>query len=944
MLEFSLADEQPVLLKLWRSFLGLAALQCLLALGIVWKLRHLTGGLRSPVQLLFAGVVLLLLSGFLILFAQSWTNRTAAHRQIQSALRFVQHPRRFATLAVLTSVLFFLGTFSATLLPETSEPFTRAILGRALPAALLVAGLSLQTLAALLIVRHGFNCKLAGKRIFWSILILALGLFLYWNWLSVTVIPSAARIEGWNTMGVPILEQQVLAAWLLGMGVMLLIHLTNVRRSVSSRAAPIKRGRIDLGISLVIWLGAVLIWQSIPVQPNWFLTGAVYPNNEPYPASDARIYDRTAQSALVGSGYRFSEDINIRRPLHAMYLTLLHLAAGQDYARLVFFQIVVLALFPVTLFWIAKNLHNRVSGVIAATLVIFREANAISLSAVLTTANAKLLLVDLPTAALLALFFYLAILWLKRDPHNLLWALVSGQALGLAILIRPETIILGAAPALVLFMVVRRERNYLKLLRQLALFTFGVLLVLSPWVWRNWRLTGMIYLNDPHFRFGIIRQRFAPESRLTLPNAIEEGALPNPAHSGGQLAYTGIMPGLAADSAPQRSKLADPPAVALQATPTPGPHPKTPEEIEQAARERLLHELGNPLRLLQVNSAHYLNSQFQSLLIFPSTFRGVDSMISFLGHRNLSRLWSEWFSADSYIRRLSYWHKWQGEFDFQSLLPLILTVVLIAAGIQTAWNRGGWTGLLLLLGATIYFLGNAVFRNSGGRYILAVDWIYIVYYSIGLAHLSCAAIGYLRRVELYTHFPDEEAETRGVSHKAAGFWIPAALAASFLLVSIAIPLVERSFPQRYTVLRKAQMLETLLTSADVSTADRQMLQAFLDQGAVTVGGRVLYPQYYPPNVGSLGKTDAPIKPMPYSRLVFTINGERNLGLTLPVDSRSAPIPNASDGLAFLCPVDENYALALGIIDAQNRVQSITLISPQMAQVICPLELGAETAP
>ncbi|MCC7129195.1 MAG: hypothetical protein IT297_02245, partial [Anaerolineae bacterium] len=156
--------------------------------------------------------------------------------------------------------------------------------------------------------------------------------------------------------------------------------------------------------------------------------------------------------------------------------------------------------------------------------------------------------------------------------------------------------------------------------------------------------------------------------------------------------------------------------------------------------------------------------------------------------------------------------------------------------------------------------------------------------------------------------------------------------------------VERSFPQRYTVLRKAQMLETLLTSADVSTADRQMLQAFLDQGAVTVGGRVLYPQYYPPNVGSLGKTDAPIKPMPYSRLVFTINGERNLGLTLPVDSRSAPIPNASDGLAFLCPVDENYALALGIIDAQNRVQSITLISPQMAQVICPLELGAETAP
>jgi len=943
-LEFSLTDNRLVLLKLWRSFLGLAALQCLLALGIAWKLSLLPGGSRSLVQLLFAGVVLLLLLGFFGLLAQSWTNQTATNKNILSALRFVQQPSRFAALAVLTSVLFFLGTFSATLLPETSEPFIHAILTRALPMLLLVAGLSLQTLAALLIIRHGCSFNFSGKRIFWSILVFVLGTILYWSWLSVTVIPSASRIEGWNTMGVPIIEQQVLVAWLLGMGTMLLVHLTNTRRGVPSRSTLIKRGRLDLGISLVIWLSAVLIWQSIPVQPNWFLTGAVYPNNEPYPASDARIYDRTAQSALVGAGYRFSEDINIRRPLHAAYLTLLHLVAGQNYERLVFFQILVLAFFPVTLFLIAKNLHNRISGVIAAALVIFREANAISLSAVLTTANAKLLLVDLLTAALLALFFYIALLWLRRDPHNLLWALISGQALGLAILIRPETIILGIASTFVLYKVVRHERNHMRFLRQLALFTFGILLVLSPWVWRNWRQTGMIYLNDPYFRFGIIHQRFGPKGSLPRSNTTAEGAFPNPARGGLQLAYTGMKPSLMADSARQLSEIANPPAIELQTTPTPEPRPRTPEEIEQAARERLLQELKHPLSLLQINSAHFLNSQFQSLLIFPTTFRGVDSTISFLGHRSLPRLWLECCSTASYIRRLSYWTKWQGGFDLQSLLPLALTVVLIAAGIQTAWNRGGWIGLLLLLGAAIYIFGNATFRNSGGRYILAVDWVFIVYYSIGLAHLSCAAVGYLRGAEIHTRLPDDEDQVRGSFQKATDLWIPVALAISLLLVSLTIPLVERSFPQRYTVLRKAQMLEALLTSADVSAKDQQMLQAFLDQGAVTVGGRVLYPQYYPRNIGSLGKTDAPIAPMPFPRLVFTINGERNVGLTLPVESRTAPIPNASDGVAFICPVDEDYALALGIIDAQNRVQSVTLISPHIAQAVCPMEPSAETAP
>lgn len=244
---------------------------------------------------------------------------------------------------------------------------------------------------------------------------------------------------------------------------------------------------------------------------------------------------------------------------------------------------------------------------------------------------------------------------------------------------------------------------------------------------------------------------------------------------------------------------------------------------------------------------------------------------------------------------------------------------------------------MILFGSTIYLIANAVFRNSGGRYILSVDWVFIAYYSIGLGQLSWAALKYLRGAELHTLFPGEEDQGRWTYRSAAGSWLPAALAACFLMISVAVPLVEKSFPQIYTVPRKAQMLEILLTSDDVPISDQQALQAYLDQGVITVGGRVLYPQYLPKDVGSLGKEDAPIKPMPFPRLVFVINGERNLSLTLPVDDRTAPISNASDGVAFLCPADEGYALALGIVDSHNRVQSLTLISPKTAAAVCPLE-------
>ena len=43
---------------------------------------------------------------------------------------------------------------------------------------------------------------------------------------------------------------------------------------------------------------------------------------------------------------------------------------------------------------------------------------------------------------------------------------------------------------------------------------------------------------------------------------------------------------------------------------------------------------------------------------------------------------------------------------------------------------------------------NALVRNSGGRYILPIDWVGIFYYSIGLGQLTLWVVAYFRESEL----------------------------------------------------------------------------------------------------------------------------------------------------------------------------------------------------
>ncbi len=914
MLKFQLADNQNKVIRLWRLYLWLAFLQSLATLGLIFSVRYEGSNNAlfpfSRAQILTCLAILFFILALIYLLVEIGAKPSRASQRTAHILIFLNRPRNFSISLLISAIVFLLCSFLITLIPELEEPFTLAIFKRLLPICLLAAGLGFQTLTVLLVLRHGIGVCLpkSGNKLFFAVLIVIGVVFGLWIRMVVPLIPEISRIVGWNAMGVPLLEMQVLLAWCAGMGMLAISVWANTRAKSSSWFIRLKPGVVDLILSLLIWLVTMLVWQMTPVHPNWFLTNKEYPNHEYYPSSDARIYDMVAQSNLVGNGYRFVNDFNIRRPLHGMYLTLLHLAEGQDYGSVVTLQVMILALFPVIIYLITRSIHNRVSGVMAAILILLREANAISLSGNITTANAKLLMVDLPTAMALAGFFCLVTIWLDRKPGKILPALIAGMVLGLAMLIRLETVVVLAAVVWVVWMVFKPKPQFLLGLRQLAIFLLGIGIVLSPWVLRNWKLTGLVYLNEPTFRYGIIYQRFFPTATLT----------PQPAQ--------GPIPPIS--STPELY----PRPVITPAAP-PKPVPPSAEEVENQGKQYLSQALKHPAQSIRYTFAHYLNSQLQSLLIFPATFRGMESITAFIGHHSLERLWFECCSTTNYIRRLPYWQKWDGNPALQSIVPLIINCVILAAGIQVAWNRRRWVGLLPLTGGIIYLAANAVFRNSGGRYILPVDWVMVVYFCIGLAHLSVSLINYLagRQVALESLSQAVQFDSNA---RYNGFWKSAILGAIFLAIGIAIPVTEKSFPVRYTDDRKEQMLTVLFASTQLAPSERDGLQSFIANGAVVIAGRILYPQYYAANSGSLGKEDSPIEPLPYPRLVFSLAGNDNYSFLLPLRNRPPIIPNALDGLVIACP--PNQAIALAVFSSSDQLEQIILNSPFPSGYNCPL--------
>lgn len=914
---------------LWLFWLAGAA-QGFLAIALMLNksLSSNAGGLAgvSSTRLLAIALILLPTILFLVLTFLHISKWPKYQNWLKGVNEHFENERFLLSLLLAVGGIFLASTYLITVTPEMEEPFTRSLLENFIPLLIWVSGLAAQSLLFLLALKSKVLKNIQKPRIF----LISAGIFgltfMAWAWIAQVTLPSESQVRGWNSLGVPVMETQLWISWLISLaflGFLVAIEHQTETRKQFSRLSP---SRIDIIVCVLLWALAVVSWQSVAVPTSWFVTESRPPNFEPYPNSDAYYYDISAQSALIGEGFVFFDAQFIRRPLHAAFLTLLHLIGGPDFNQVISLQLLLLAFLPVLVYLVGSTLHNRISGLLAALLILMRETSSIAISGNITASHVKLLMVDVPVALMVTLFVLAILRWLQNFQAGKIHAMMAGAALGASILIRNETVIFAIPLALITFWKSPKEKRVRFWMQQILLFTWGICLVIAPWVWRNYSLTGKFFIDSPIMRFDLIAQRYQDANQAPPPAQPEPTpALPEVTPTQPESTPT--------ESSPQPTR-GEPAQISPTSTLASSGEFNAEQYVQTVSQQTLEFITRNPANVAGFIFSHYINSQLQTLLIFPTTIRPLDSLLGLIGHRSMEVFWDECCSMQTYTRRLPFWRKWDGVIPSQSIIPIILNILVLSWGFQVAWRKKKLTGLTPLALAFTYLAMNAVFRNSGGRYILPVDWIMIIYFSIGLADSSTHVMYKIIGFDMPVNHIDSMQDHPIPRPKPAILRSPAfyALSVGILLFASLIPLIEKAFPQRYTPQMQNELHATLLESNLLEPEQRSLLDSFLNNGGSAISGRALYPRFFREMLGEPGSNN-PFGPQPYPRIGFYLAGPEYSPVILPTLTKPRFLPHASDVLVFRCSVEEVFAVA--VFDKEQEVQAFYLRSPSPISPSCP---------
>lgn len=644
--------------------------------------------------------------------------------------------------------------------------------------------------------------------------------------LVLTAIIAVSRLGltpdpiGWGAPTVPLMEWQI---WL---GILLLVIFR-----VAGNTPPVQSlltwkekhpALSNILVSLIIWSMAFGLWSSLPIPPGFFATPPRAPNYEIYPFSDAAYYDFHAQTLIIGLGYR-GESIP-PRPLYILFLALAHLVAGQEYQKVIMLQTGLLAFLPLTVYWIGRKISNSSIGLVTALFIIFREWTSILCTPFTSdVSNSKLLFADLPAALAISLLLLVAILWLQQ-PDGFRRALITGGLLGISLLVRTQIIIL--LPVLLVFLSVvsiRKKISIRSLILPTALFLFGLILAMAPWLSRSYRITGQFVYDHPESQTRLMVLRYFPEIE---PSNFDR----QPGES------TGVYN----------------------------------QRLSADVRQKILTDPGD---LAHFVTAHWLNNEIGNLQILPIRFSITSPW---------ELLWPQH----------PFWEDWKGSADPLQTSLLLINLAVIAAGAVFLTRRNSWIGLLPVTVNLAYHFSNAAARNSGWRYLLPVDWIFLLYFSAGIYALVNFGRTNLSGISQQFEIPNKQIPLKNL----------AALAAGILCIGI-LPLVaERSFPKIYPSAKYESTGQRLLEAAgNLPVADGTGLKSLVsDPNVILMHGRMLYPRFYEAKDGEekTGKTG--YAPLPYARYVFLVAGDPEGTVIFPNKTGDLPLRNAQDVILAGC--------------------------------------------
>ena len=537
-------------------------------------------------------------------------------------------------------------------------------------------------------------------------------------------------------------------------------------------------------IPILIFIVAVLAWGLTPMVRQYFSLEPTAPSYQPFPYSDARIHDLGGISILQGYGIYFYGYTD--KPLYMVFLAILHFFAGFNYLLMTWLQILILAFIPVILFRFGEKFHSTVFGVFLALVLIIRQRNAIVLSYKISSINPKLFMTEEMALLGVILFAYLVFLWIR---DRKIWqALLCGGCIGAASLFRLNPLFLFPAGACLIVPVFWRAGKKF-LFKQLTVYTLGFLILLVPWIvtgvnpngtpWLLIKLYNVINTRYGSSDFNIRGNPYSdlPEIGMVVVNWEGNTLL--------DLQMSSFQ-GWAANDQGSSPLHGNTPTMFVKGN-------NDPDPILYRFLDHLLHNFST------------------SVLSMP------DSLV----YDDLNHLIQPIYWSDA--------GGWQGNLPATQTGLVFLNLVLIAIGLGYSWVHHRWAGMIPLAVFMAYSLSLSSAMNSGGRYLVPVDWV--VYFYYGLA--SVVIMQFVHKVlsGKEQHQPDRQdpgAAALNSDRRAMRF----SLAGIICLASL-IPLANFALPAVSSLTRNQVDIEKI----------EEIISAQEDPGANIIYGEILYPYY-----------------------------------------------------------------------------------------------------
>lgn len=755
--------------KIWDLFLLLTILEGTAAEAALFLIERDAKNARlfgfSASRLALIGLIFVLLLFFLYLLL----NRTLQKKIID----FLHALPKSVEVIKWVGIFFILFLWFAIWMPASRLGLAAATFTRVQPFLIWLGLIGAQTYLFIKIIRQELNTTsfLASLRENKKLVLLSGGLVL----LSAIVYALLAHFtaESFENQlffppGAPLSGLQVFLGWLL---FVCLYLIENKKSELFNR-------RFWVWITFfAIWVITIALWASTPFPCTDDRPGPYPPNNVCYPQINDAVYSIGSHYITLGQGiyHQWPSD----KPLYMVFLAIGQWIFGPTIDRYLLFQIIVLALIPALLFLLGKKMMGYAGGLFLAALAVIQQIYSISMYKKLGSISVKLENPESLTVLLLILLCLTLFEWF-RTPERKIWVVLSGGVLGLAILVRFNSVLI--LPFVILAVIFAARKNKRAMITGLCLFVLAFGLASVPGLFTERAPDGSSYFISK--AQGILANHISSDSQTAAPQTGANSTMPTATSSPAAQSETGLI--YAAD----------------------------------------VTDRGGSIEMFY----HFINNNFSSLAKLPTElfFMPMDEQVE-------SNIWN--FKVNEPI--------WQEPLTAQNLLSLLLSLVLVTAGIVTASKKFGWAGLSALVIQQGYFIGNTAAGTSGGRYLEPVIWVTCLYYVIGLYGLAVLLIS-LARKEFAVHgvqpvsLPD-----LNLQRNSGAGWKMAFPLVGFLLLGLVLPISNR-LPNRLPAQSGASLNEAAYQRlAKVSSITEAQWQTFLsDPKSLVVEGAAYQPRYY----------------------------------------------------------------------------------------------------